>query len=121
MYGDDPVSVYLEEMGKVPPLTREQEMACVQHIRARDEHADLAMKDLVEQLLPLVVSIAQRNPSDHIHILDLIQTGNVALMTAARTFADSNADNFSAYATLFIEDAIVARKQLEPQINTDEH
>ena len=122
MYEDDPVRVYLDEVGKAPPLTREQEMECVRHIRARDEHADLAMKDLVEQVLPLVVSIAQRHPSDHVHILDLIQTGNQALFTAVRTFADSNADNFSVYVEPFIENAILScKKTIEPQMNADEY
>ena len=109
MYDDDPVRVYLDEMGKVPPLSLEQEMECVRHIRARDERADLAMKDLVEQVLPLVVSIAQRHPSDHIHILDLIQTGNAALFPAVRSVVDSNAENKNllAYAAPFLEDAIV--------------
>jgi DNA-directed RNA polymerase sigma subunit (sigma70/sigma32) len=107
MYDDNPVKVYLNEMGKVPPMTREQEMECARHIRARDEQADNATKDLVEPVLSLVVSIAQKHPSDHIHILDLIQTGNNALMTAVRAFADSDADDFSAFATPFIERAIV--------------
>jgi RNA polymerase primary sigma factor len=107
MYEDDSVRVYLEEMGKVPPMTREQEMECVRHIRARDEHADLATQDLVEQVLPVVVSITQRHPSDHIHILDLIQIGNVALLQAVGSFADNDAENFSAYATPFIEGAIL--------------
>ncbi len=107
MYEDDPVRVYLNEMQKVPPLTREQETECVRHIRAQDEHADLAMKDLVEQVLPLVVTIAQRHSSDNVHILDLIQTGNQALLTAARAFPDSNADNFAGYAEPFIENAIL--------------
>ena len=122
MYADDPVQVYLDEMCKVPRMTREREIECVRHIRARDEHADLAMKDLVEQVLPLVVSIAQRHPSDHVHILDLIQTGNQALLTAVRTFPDSNADNFSVYAEPFIENAILSgTKTIGPQINADEH
>jgi RNA polymerase primary sigma factor len=107
MYEDDPVKVYLNEMGKVPPLTREREIECVRHIRARDEKAEIAEKDLVEANLTLVVSIAQEHRSEHIHILDLIQTGNQALLQAARAFADSDADNFSAYATSYIENAIV--------------
>jgi DNA-directed RNA polymerase sigma subunit (sigma70/sigma32) len=106
MYDDDPVKVYLNEMGKVPSLTREQEMDCVRHIRARDEQADNAMKDLVEPVLPLVVMIAQQHPSDHVHILDLIQIGNNALMTAVRAFADSQAEDFSAFAAAYIERAI---------------
>ncbi len=106
MYGDDPVEVYLNEMCNVPPLTREQEKECVHHIRAGDQQADDAMRDLVEAHLALVVSIAQKHPSDHLHILDLIQLGNSALMVAVRAFPDSNSDNFSAFATLYIESAI---------------
>jgi RNA polymerase primary sigma factor len=106
MYDDDPVKVYLNEMCNVPPLTREQEIECVRHIRARDEQAEYAEKDLVEANLALVVSIAQQHPSEHIHLLDVIVTGNDALMTAVRAFADSNAEDFSAFATPFIERAI---------------
>lgn len=87
---DDPVKVYLNQMGKVPPLTREQESECVRHIRSRDEQADDAMRDLVEPVLPSVVAIAQKHPSDQLHILEMIQIGNQALMTAARAFADSD-------------------------------
>jgi len=107
MYEDDPVKVYLNEMDKVPPMTREQEMECVRHIRAKDDRAELASKDLVEANLALVVLIGQKHPSDHLHILDLIMTGNNALLTAARAFADSGAENFSAFATPFVENAIM--------------
>lgn len=105
-YDDDPVKFYLNEMAKVPPLTREQEKECVRHIRAHDEQADHAEKDLVEANLALVVSIAQKHPSDQLHILDLIQLGNSALIVAVRAFPDSNADNFAAFATPYIESAI---------------
>ena len=67
------------------------------------------MKDLVEANLALVVTIAQRHPSERVHILDLIQTGNNALMASVNPFADSGAENFSAYAEPFIEKAIVHR------------
>src|SRR5258708_6350171 len=87
-------------------MTRDQEMDCIRHIRARDEQAELAEKDLVEANLALVVAIAQKHPSDHIHILDLIIKGNDALILAVRAFADSGADNFSTYAAPFIEGAI---------------
>jgi DNA-directed RNA polymerase sigma subunit (sigma70/sigma32) len=61
---------------------------------------------LVEPNLALVVSVAQKHPSDHIRLLDVIITGNDALMTAVRAFADSNADNFSALAAPYVEGAI---------------
>jgi RNA polymerase primary sigma factor len=106
MYESDPVKVYLNEMSKVPPLTREQELECARHIRARDEQAEIAEKDLVEANLALVVSIVEKHPSDHIHILDLIIRGNDALMIAVRAFADSDADSFPAFAATYIERAI---------------
>jgi RNA polymerase primary sigma factor len=107
MYDDDPVTVYLREVAKVPPMTREQELECARHICAEDDRAELALKDLVEANLALVVSIVHQHPSDRLHILDLLVTGNNALMTAARAFADSDTGDFSAFATPFIENAII--------------
>ena len=107
IYEDDPVEVYLREISEVPLMTRDQELECIGRMRAGGDQADLAMKDLVEVNLRLVVSIAQKYPGDGLHILDLIQTGNQALMAAVRAFADSDADNFSAYAVPFIENAII--------------
>jgi len=106
MYEDDPVRVYVDLVRRIPPRTREQEMDCVRHIRARDEKAEHAEKDLVEANLALVVSIVEKHPCDHVHILDLIQTGNAALMTAVQAFADSNVENFSAFAAPYIERAV---------------
>ncbi len=106
MYCGDPVRVYLDEMSRVPPMTREQQLECARHIRARDEHADTATKDLVEANLGLVVSFLERHPSDQVHILDLIVIGHDALMQAVRAFPDSNSDNFSCFAATFIERAI---------------
>jgi RNA polymerase primary sigma factor len=104
---DDPVAVYVREAIKVSPLTSDQEAECVRHIRAHDAQAESAEKDLVEANLALVVSIAQAHPSDHVHILDLIVIGNSALFNALRAFLDSGSENFSAYATPFIENAIL--------------
>ena len=103
---DDPVKVYLAEVHKVPPLSRGEEIRCVQHVRAGDQQAESAGKRLVEANLHLVVSIAERYRNDRIHILDLIQKGNDGLMGALRTFSDSGEDSFSPYATARIERAI---------------
>jgi RNA polymerase sigma factor (sigma-70 family) len=67
----------------------------------------MSEKDLVEANLALVVQIAHQHSSDRVHILDLVITGNNALMQAVRAFADSDAENFSTYATSYIENAIV--------------
>jgi len=105
-YIDDPVKVYLREMQKVPPLTREEEALCVQHVRAKDDQADYSGKTLIEANLHVVVSVAERYKNDRIHTLDLIQRGNEGLLEALQTFADSQQDNFSAHAMPFIERAI---------------
>jgi RNA polymerase primary sigma factor len=94
-------------MGKVPPLTREREIECARHIRARDEQADISEKYLVEPNLALVVQIVQQHPTEHVHILDLVQTGNQALLAAVQTFVNCDAEDFSACAGPLIENAIV--------------
>jgi RNA polymerase primary sigma factor len=103
---DDPVKVYLAEVCKVPPLSREEEIRCVQHIRAGDDQAEAAGERLAEANLHLVVSIAERHRNDRVHILDLIQQGNDGLLVALQTFRDSSEDSFSAHATSHIERAI---------------
>jgi DNA-directed RNA polymerase sigma subunit (sigma70/sigma32) len=97
MYADDPVQV---------PLSREDEAECVRHIRAQDDQAELAEKDLLEANLAMVVKVARNHPSERIHILDLIITGNYALMTALHAFAASDSEDFSAFALPFVENAI---------------
>jgi DNA-directed RNA polymerase sigma subunit (sigma70/sigma32) len=103
---DDPVEVYVAEACKVPPLSREEENRCVQHLRAGDQQAESAALRLGEANLHLAVSIAKRYRNDRIHILDLIQKGNDGLLVALRTFKDSGEDSFSAYAAAHIERAI---------------
>ncbi len=104
---DDPVTIYLREVATVSPLTRDQERECVRHIRDQDERAELAEKDLLEANLALVVSIIEKHPNDRVHILDLIQRGNEALMRAIDAFVASGAIDFSAFAAPLIERAIL--------------
>jgi RNA polymerase primary sigma factor len=106
-YDDDPVTIYLREVATVSPLTRDQERECVRHIRDRDERAELARTDLVEANLAQVVSIAEKHSSDRVHMLDLIQKGNEALMQAIDAFVASGAADFSAFAAPRIERAIL--------------
>jgi len=103
---DDPEGLYLSEVLKIPPLSPDEEIRCLQHVRAGDEQAEPARKRLVEAHLNLVVSIAERNRNDQIHFLDLIVKGNDGLMGAVQSFGDSGEDSFSAYATACIERAI---------------
>jgi len=103
---DDPVGRYLFEVENVPPLSPEEEIRCVQHIRARDPHAEASGERLFEANLHLVVSIADRYRDHSFYLLDLVQHGNDALLEALRTFAGSSADCFSGHATPYIERGI---------------
>jgi RNA polymerase primary sigma factor len=102
---DDPEGLYLFEVQKVPRLSPEEEIRCLQHIRAGDEQAEPSKQRLVEANLRLVVSIAERNRNDRVHFLDLIAKGNDGLMDALQAF-DTGEGSFSAHATACIERAI---------------
>jgi DNA-directed RNA polymerase sigma subunit (sigma70/sigma32) len=103
---DDPYALYKSEVSKVPPLERVEETCCVEHIRARDEHADAARERLLEAHLHLVVLIAERYRNDRVYILDLIIEGNKALVGALETFGESREESFSTYALPHIDHAI---------------
>ncbi len=106
---DDPLGLYLDTVEKVPPLSRDEELHCIQHLRAPDQHAESAGKRLLEANLHLVVSIAERYANKGIHILDLIQSGNTGLMVALQSCADGSDDNFPGHAAPYIERAITER------------
>lgn len=105
-FADDPMGAYLAALGEVPLLSREEEVRCVQHMRARDSQAESSGQRLVEANLHLVVSIAEGYRNNSTYILDLIQHGNDGLLEALRTLTDSSADSFSAHAAPYIEHAI---------------
>ena len=94
------------EVQKLPPLSREEEVLCVQHVRAKDEQAEYAGKDLMCANPGAVVSIAERYRDDRIHILDLFQRGNEGLLEPLKAFADSHEESFPAHAIPYIERAI---------------
>ena len=115
---DDPVQVYLREVSAVPALTQAEETALSQHVLANDQQADSASKTLVEANLAMVVSIAERYAGGSIHILDLIQTGNLALMRAVNTFPDHSNQRFSVHAAACVTAAIhkaIAESRAAPQ------
>ena len=105
-YSDDPVQVYLREMGKILPLTIDEEIELSHHVLANDEQAESAGYRLAEANLALVVTIARRHQSAGIHLLDLIQKGNEGLLFALKTFSDTSGKTFSAYAAECAEQAI---------------
>ncbi len=100
---DDPVRMYLKEIGKVPLLSGEEEMRLAKLIENGDEYAK---KKLAEANLRLVVSIAKRYVGRGMLFLDLIQEGNLGLIKAVEKFDYSKGFKFSTYATWWIRQAI---------------
>ncbi len=100
---EDPVRMYLKEIGKVPLLSAEEELALAKRIEAGDEEAK---KRLSEANLRLVVSIAKRYAGRGMALLDLIQEGNLGLMKAVEKFDYRKGYKFSTYATWWIRQAI---------------
>ncbi|MCQ2439666.1 MAG: RNA polymerase sigma factor RpoD [Oscillospiraceae bacterium] len=100
---DDPVRMYLKEIGKVPLLTPEEELALAQRMAEGDEEAKQRMS---EANLRLVVSIAKRYVGRGMLFLDLIQEGNMGLIKAVEKFDYSKGYKFSTYATWWIRQAI---------------
>ena len=100
---DDPVRLYLKEIGRVPLLTSEREHELAERMAAGDVEAK---KALVEANLRLVVSIAKRYVGRGMFFLDLIQEGNLGLMKAVDKFDYTKGYKFSTYATWWIRQAI---------------
>ena len=100
---DDPVRMYLREIGKIPLLTYEQELELAKRILNGDEEAK---KKLTESNLRLVVSIAKKYVGRGMSFLDLIQEGNMGLIKAVEKFDYTKGYKFSTYATWWIRQAI---------------
>ena len=103
---DDPVQVYLREMCTIPALTEDEEAELSRHVLTPDEHSDCAGQRLIEGNLRMVVAIAETYRGGGVHVLDLIQKGNDALLLALRTFAEHSDRQFSVYAAACINEAI---------------
>lgn len=100
---DDPVRMYLKEIGRVPLLTAEEEVNLAKRIEDGDVEAK---RQLAEANLRLVVSIAKRYVGRGMHFLDLIQEGNLGLIKAVEKFDYRKGFKFSTYATWWIRQAI---------------
>ena len=100
---DDPVRMYLKEIGKIPLLTAERETYLAEQITLGNKEAK---DELIEANLRLVVSIAKRHVGKGMYFLDLIQEGNLGLIKAVEKFDYSKGYKFSTYATWWIRQAI---------------
>ena len=100
---NDPVKMYLKEIGRVPLLSSDEEIQLAERILQGDQKAK---ERLTEANLRLVVSIAKRYVGRGMHFLDLIQEGNVGLIKAVEKFDHTKGFKFSTYATWWIRQAI---------------
>ena len=100
---DDPVRMYLKEIGQIPLLTPEEEQELARRVTEGDKEAK---NQLTEANLRLVVSIAKKYSGRGLHILDLIQEGNPGLLRAVDKFDYTKGNKFSTYATWWIRQAI---------------
>ena len=100
---DEPIKMYLREIGQVPLLTHDEEIEYAKRAYEGDEEAS---KKLIESNLRLVVSIAKKHTNRGLKLLDLIQEGNIGLMKAVEKFEYTKGYKFSTYATWWIRQAI---------------
>ena len=103
---DDPVKVYLKEIGRVPLLTPDEEVQLALDIKEGGAKGERAKQRLSEANLRLVVSIAKRYVGRGMQFLDLIQEGNLGLIKAVEKFDHTKGFKFSTYATWWIRQAI---------------
>lgn len=100
---DEPIKMYLREIGNIPLLSHEEEIELAQKVLKNDEDAK---NKLIESNLRLVVSIAKKHTNRGLKLLDLIQEGNMGLMKAVEKFEYEKGFKFSTYATWWIRQAI---------------
>lgn len=101
---DDSVKIYLQQIGKIPLLTTEEELHVAKEIK--DNNSESAKETLINANLRLVVSIAKKYIGRGLSFLDLIQEGNMGLMKAAEKFDYEKGYKFSTYATWWIQQSI---------------
>jgi RNA polymerase primary sigma factor len=106
LMSDDPVRMYLREIGKIPLLTADQEIELARRIELGGSDGAIAKRRLVQANLRLVVSIAKKYVGRGMLFLDLIQEGNLGLIRGAEKFDYERGYKFSTYATWWIRQAI---------------
>jgi len=106
---NDPVSVYLREIGTLKPLANDEEPKLFRELAGPgdwDEARENVARRLIEAHLAQVVNIAQKHAASGVPMLDLIEEGNKGLMNAVRGFAERPIGDFTDYAATCIDDAI---------------
>ena len=106
---DDPVAVYMRELGSIAPLPKDEEMQLFRQLAGAgdwDEARENVARRIIEGHLTQVVSIAQKYPDSGTPILDLIQEGNRGLLNAVRSFAERPIGDFTDHAAACIDESI---------------
>jgi|HubBroStandDraft_6_1064221.scaffolds.fasta_scaffold106900_1 RNA polymerase primary sigma factor len=106
---DDPVEMYISEVGRVEPLTKDEETKLFRELAGpgnRDDARENVTRKVIEGHLAQVVSIAQEHSASGVPMLDLIQEGNIGLMNAVKSFAERPVGDFTDYAATYIYDAM---------------
>ena len=103
MEANEPMKIYLQEMEQIPFLTGEEEERLCRQAAAGDESAKMRLE---EGCLRLVVTIAKEFPEGSMHLMDMIQEGNIGLMNAVEEFDYGSGDSFSSFAAVRIKEAI---------------
>ena len=107
----DSIQMYLREIGKIPLLTAEEEVALAKRKERAEKEAE---KKLIEANLRLVVSIAKKFTDKSLSLLDLIQEGNIGLFRAVKKIEYRKGYKFSTYATWWIRQTITRARRPEP-------
>lgn len=105
----DPLLIYLREVSSIDPLTDDEETTLFRELAARptwDEQSELFARRLIENRLPLVVSLAGKYSASGVRMLDLVEEGNLGLIKAVRSFALHPTGDFASHAASCIEDAL---------------
>ena len=109
---DDPLAVYVEEVGKAETLSKDEETKLFRELSSPgvwDEGQEIIARRLIEGHLAQVVDVAQNYSASGVPMLDLIQEGSPGLMNAVKSFAEKPIGDFTDYAATCIDDAIRAR------------
>lgn len=105
---DDAVAIYLSEIGSVQPLSKEEESALFRELAKPGDWGshELVTRKLIESHLIQVVDIARNHSASGVPFLDLIQEGNLGLMSAGKSFTDNPVGDFMDHAAACIEEAM---------------
>jgi RNA polymerase primary sigma factor len=103
---DDPVAMYISEIASCETLAEDEETQLFRKLAGAGDWDEIVARRLIEAHLAQVVSIGQKYSASGVPLLDLIQEGNIGLMNAIKSFAETPVGDFTGYAATCVDDAI---------------